>query len=412
MIERKCSCEMGMHRAPLERYIIESGAVNRLPELLKDYNKVYMVCDENTYRVLGERAEQILKSVGKFSHKHILKGDVLPDARNIGDVLIHLNDPKADSDIFKYSPLPDFILAVGSGVVNDVCRVVSYRLGLPYGIAGTAPSMDGYASAGSPTLFDGTKATIKCTTPKYIIADLDVMKEAPFDMLLSGIGDMFGKYIGILDWELARDYNGDYYCREIADEVIEATDRCMKNGYDLKSRSADCIKNIMEGFLVTGLGMAFTGNSRPASGSEHIVAHVWELESVERGEKPNLHGLEVCEGTRIMAEMYRLLYTETADCRCRACRPYQKGKALFLQNNRFSSAYPFKKFLRRVIGITVKLTLITQIKQNRIPVAQAQCTLYSLINRIIIGCDIRHIHFVAEFFNLIKIRQIFFNKRL
>ncbi|MFQ8953422.1 MAG: hypothetical protein ACLR56_10725 [Oscillospiraceae bacterium] len=61
MIERKCSCEMGMHHAPLEKYIIESGAVNRLPELLRDYNKVYMVCDENTYRVLGERAEQILK---------------------------------------------------------------------------------------------------------------------------------------------------------------------------------------------------------------------------------------------------------------------------------------------------------------------------------------------------------------
>lgn len=242
MIERKCSCEMGMHRAPLEKYIIESGAINQLPELLKNYNDVYMVCDENTYRVLGEKAEQLLRSANKFSHKHILKGEVLPDAHSIGDVLIHLKDPKADSDIFEYSPQPDFILAVGSGVVNDICRVVSYRLGLPYGIAGTAPSMDGYASAGSPTLFDGTKATIKCTTPKYIIADLDVMKEAPFDMLLSGIGDMFGKYTGILDWELARDYNGDYYCKEIADEVIEATDKCMKNGYDLKSRSADCIK--------------------------------------------------------------------------------------------------------------------------------------------------------------------------
>ena len=44
MIERKCSCEMGMHRAPLEKYIIESGAINHLPELLRDYNKVYMVC--------------------------------------------------------------------------------------------------------------------------------------------------------------------------------------------------------------------------------------------------------------------------------------------------------------------------------------------------------------------------------
>lgn len=313
MIERKCSCEMGIHRAPLEKCIIECGAINRLPELLKSYNKVYVVCDENTYRVLGEKAEEILKSAGKFSHKHILTGEVLPDARNIGDVLIHFNDPKADSDIFKFSPQPDFILAVGSGVINDICRVVSYRLGLPYGIAGTAPSMDGYASAGSPTLFDGTKATIKCTTPKYIIADLDVMKDAPYDMLLSGIGDMFGKYIGILDWELARDYNGDYYCAEIADEVIEAANKCLQNGYNLKSREPECIKNIMEGFLVTGLGMAFTGNSRPASGSEHIVGHTWELECVENGEKPNLHGLEVCEATRIVADMYRLLYSETDD---------------------------------------------------------------------------------------------------
>ncbi len=313
MIERKCSCERGVHRAPLEKCIIESGAIQKLPAILKDYKKVYMVCDENTYRVLGSQAEALLKAAGIFSHKHILKGEVLPNAQNIGDVLIHLWDPKSESDIFDYSPQPDFILGVGSGVVNDICRVVSYRLRLPYGIAGTAPSMDGYASAGSPTLFDGTKATIKCTTPKYILADLDIMREASFDMLLSGIGDMFGKYIGILDWELARDYNGDYYCNEIAAEVIAATDKCLENGYGLKDRAAEGIKNIMEGFLVTGLGMAFTGNSRPASGSEHIIAHAWELESVENGQKPNLHGLEVCEGTRIVAEMYKKLYRETDD---------------------------------------------------------------------------------------------------
>lgn len=313
MIERKCSCKMKVHKAPLDNYIIEKGAVKYLPELLKDYNNIYMVCDENTYRVLGAKAEALLTESGKKLRKHILKGEVLPNEKNIGDVFIHICDPKADNDIFEYPTVPDFILAVGSGVINDICRIVSYRMGIPYGIAGTAPSMDGYASAGSPTLFDGTKATIKCTTPKYIIADLDVMKDAPFDMLLSGIGDMFGKYTGMLDWEIARDYSGEYYCKEIADEVIEATDLCLKNGYNLKSRDPECIKNVMEGFLVTGLGMAFTGNSRPASGSEHIIAHAWELGDVEKGKKPNLHGLEVCEATRLVAEMYRLLYSETSD---------------------------------------------------------------------------------------------------
>ena len=63
--------------------------------------------------------------------------------------------------------------------------------------------MDGYASAGTPFLFNGSKATVQCTTPKYIIGDLDILKDAPFEMMLAGIGDMFGKYIGILDWELA-----------------------------------------------------------------------------------------------------------------------------------------------------------------------------------------------------------------
>ncbi len=313
MIEQKCTCARKVHRAPLDQCLISKEAVNRLPQLLASYHRVYMVCDENTYRVLGKKAEGILKSAGIFSHKHILTGTVLPNAHYIGDVLIHLNDPKADSDIFSYSPKPDFILAVGSGVVNDICRLVSYRLGIPYGVAATAPSMDGYASAGSPTLFDGTKATIKCTTPKIIVGDLDVLRAAPYDMLLSGIGDMFGKYIGILDWELARDYNGEFFCPKIANDVIEATDLCLKNGYKLEGRDVACIQNIMNGFMVTGLGMAFIGNSRPASGSEHIIAHAWELASVEAGQKPNLHGLEVCEGTRLVAEMYRLLHVETQD---------------------------------------------------------------------------------------------------
>lgn len=317
MIEMPCSCGKE-HRAPIDRYVIESGAIRQLPQLLSDYHHIYMVCDPTTYRVLGQQAEAILKEAHKFSHKLILKEHPLPDEETLGNIVIHLNPPDADSDIGRYSPLPDFILGVGSGTINDTCRLVSYRLGIPYGIAGTAPSMDGYASAGSPILFDRTKATIKCTTPRVIVADTDVMKEAPFDMLLSGIGDMFGKYTGILDWELARDYHNDYYCSAIAEKVIDATNRCLENGYRLKERNAACIENIMNGFMVTGMGMAFAGNSRPASGAEHIIAHAWELEDVRNGKKPRLHGLEVCEATRITAHMYRLLHRETQDAHLKA----------------------------------------------------------------------------------------------
>lgn len=319
MIKFKCECERGRHSAPLSGYEISSGAIAKIPEILKKYKRIYLVSDENTYKAAGERVEKILSECGRLYSRCILTGEwVLPNAETIGKILLYASDINAKSDIFKYSPMPDFILAVGSGTVNDSCRLVSYRLGIPYGIVGTAPSMDGYASAGSPILHDGTKSTVQGTTPKYIIADTDIMKDAPFDMMLAGIGDMFGKYTGILDWELARDYTGEYFCGRIADDVINATNKCLENGYRLNERDEDAVKAIIEGLLVTGLGMAYTGNSRPASGAEHIIAHAWELYDIENGISPNLHGLEVCEATRLVAIMYKMLYEETDDGRVKS----------------------------------------------------------------------------------------------
>ena len=315
----ECSCSKQFHKAPLEDIIISSGAILQLPEILKDYNKIYLVADERTYAAAGELCEDTLRKADKLSHTCILEGDtVLPNAQTLGTILIHANDPTAKSDIFSYSSLPDLILAVGSGTVNDSCRLVSYRLNIPYAVVATAPSMDGYASAGSPILFNGSKATIQATTPKYIIADLDVLRGAPMEMMLAGIGDMFGKYTGMLDWELARDYTGEYYCENIGNKVIEATNKCLENGYKLAERAEECIRAIMEGLSVTGLGMAYIGNSRPASGAEHIVAHAWELFDVEQGNPPHLHGLEVCEATRLIAILYQMLYQETDDTHLKA----------------------------------------------------------------------------------------------
>ncbi len=316
MIIKKCSCERGEHKAPVERYEISEGAIKKLPEILKDYNKIYVVADKNTYRVAGKQVEDILKENNMFSHTHILEAEtVLPNAETVGEIFVNMYDINSKPNIFEYADLPDFILAVGSGTINDSCRMVSYRTHIPYGIFGTAPSMDGYLSAGSPYLHDGTKSTVQGTTARYFIADVDIAKDAPYDMLLSGIGDMFGKYTGLLDWELARDYAGEYFCEEIAKDVLDATNKCLENGYKVAERESETIKNIMEGFTVTGLGMAFTGNSRPASGSEHIVAHAWELYDIEKGHKPNLHGLEVCQGTRMIAVMYKLLYKNTDDAK-------------------------------------------------------------------------------------------------
>lgn len=304
---------MKIHKAPIEHIEIGSGILEKIPEILSKYRKIYMVCDENTYKACGKRVEEILTQSKQLSHKLILPENCVPDYATAGNILFHANDVAAESDIFAFSPLPDFILGVGSGVINDSCRVVSYRLGIPYGICGTAPSMDGYASAGSPVMVDGVKRTIKCTTPRVIVADTQIMKNAPYEMLLAGIGDMFGKYTAIFDWELSREKTGEYYCEEIAKDVLRVTDECLAEGYYLAERNEQTVHNIIDGLIVSGLGMAYTGVSRPASGAEHIIAHVWETEDIASGKTPDLHGIDVCEGSLLQYIMLRKLHGETQD---------------------------------------------------------------------------------------------------
>ncbi len=317
MIAFECPCDMGRHSAPIKGYEIQNGALRSLPVFLSGYRAVFAVADERTYKAAGKGVEKTLSDLGKLCGFHILKGDVLPNAQTLGDILIHLSCTAKPAKS-GCSPLPDFILAVGSGTVNDCCRLVSYRLGLPYGVVGTAPSMDGYFSAGSPILFDGGKHTVQCTTPEFVVADLDIMSAAPYPMLIAGIGDMLGKYTGILDWELARDYKNEYFCEKIAADVISAADKCLDGAHGVLKRDSESVKSLMEGFAVTGLGMAFTHNSRPASGSEHIIAHAWELYDIENGNPPALHGLYVCEASRLVAAVFRRLLSETRDARLKS----------------------------------------------------------------------------------------------
>jgi glycerol-1-phosphate dehydrogenase [NAD(P)+] len=46
---------------------------------------------------------------------------------------------------------------------------------------------------------------------------------------------------------------------------------------------------IASSLLMTGMAMIIAGNSRPASGSEHLISHGYDRVA----EKPNLHGIQV-----------------------------------------------------------------------------------------------------------------------
>ena len=318
MFEMDCTCSQGKHSVPVKAIEVAEGAINKIPELLSGYKRVFMVADENTYEAAGKDVEKILKDCGIFSHKCILEKDALPTDTNVGKVLIDAGIDEEKYEITHFSTNPDYILAVGSGSVNDICRMVSYRLGIEYGIVGTAPSMDGFASVVAPLIIGNRKIVYTCSIARHIIIDLNIASKAPKELLLAGVGDMIGKYIAILDWELSKRDTGEYFCEKVANMVLDATAKCIVSSQKLFDREPETIRDTVDGLILSGLGIAYTGSSRPASGTEHMVGQTWEIMSLERGEKPNLHGIEVGEATFVAIEMYERLYRETDDAELKA----------------------------------------------------------------------------------------------
>ncbi len=313
MLELKCNCSQGGHTAPVKHIEVSQGAIEKICEILKGYTDILLVADKNTYEAAGKRVETLLKEANMLSHTCIIDDPALPSDKNVGKVLIEAGRDDAVYDINKFSNNPKYILGVGSGSVNDICRMVSYRLGIEYGIVGTAPSMDGYASVVAPLLMGNKKIIYTCSIARHIIIDLDVAAKAPFELLLAGIGDMIGKYVAILDWRLSQKLTGEYYCENVANMVLEATKACIEAAPELKNRSIDCIRKTVDGLILSGLGIAYTGSSRPASGTEHMVGQTWEIMDLEKGHIPNLHGIEVGEATFLAILMYKRLYRETKE---------------------------------------------------------------------------------------------------
>ncbi len=94
-------------------------------------------------------------------------------------------------------------VAVGSGTINDLVKLVAHRLGRPYMVVATAASVDGYTSFGASITYRGSKQTFECPAPLVVLADLDVIAHAPPEMNASGYADLLAKGAAGADWILA-----------------------------------------------------------------------------------------------------------------------------------------------------------------------------------------------------------------
>jgi len=337
-----CSCGKN-HSVGIETIKVGNGVITKLPTVIKNYEgkKVFIIEDTHTYDVAGKKVEELLNNKFNVSKYIFTEEHLHPNELTLGRLLLEI---PGDTSL---------IIAVGSGTINDISRFLSYKLGIPYVIVGTAPSMDGFASVVSPLIHDGVKVTYDAVYPLAIVCDIAIMKHAPMQMLQAGLGDILGKYTALADWHVANILNGEYFCSEVEKLVMSTLKKCEEAAAGVTSREAKTVENITEALILSGIAIGMVGASRPASGGEHYISHCFEMIFMNSGNNSKwLHGNTVGVGVGIVAYAYK--YAKDIDIN----EVVKKGDYLHLDKN---------KWIQNIKDVfTISATNIIEFKQDSI----------------------------------------------
>jgi glycerol-1-phosphate dehydrogenase [NAD(P)+] len=273
---------------------------------------VLVICDENTRAAAGEKTCAFLTKAGIAWQELLLKPGpykmVSPDYERV----VEIRDAILAKNFFP--------LAVGSGCINDLVKRAAFEAKTPYMCVGTASSMDGYCSFGASLVYEGFKTTMPCTPPAAIVADTDILKTAPYDMTASGYGDLYAKLPAGVDWLLA-DRLGIEAVHQISWDLVQKDlPSWVASPEKLKANDPAAFSDLFKGLTMTGIAMQVYQDSRPASGAEHLVSHVWEMEHLSRPDGvPWSHGFKVAVGTVASASLMEAFFEQGASLTVEAC---------------------------------------------------------------------------------------------
>jgi glycerol-1-phosphate dehydrogenase [NAD(P)+] len=292
--------------ASIDRVAIEAGLVSRMPELLDALpisNGILAITDDNTMKAAGNVVVAALTNVGLNVETLVFPG--APRLKPSTDVSRRIAEALKSNDLVP--------LAVGSGVINDVVKHAAKLTDRAYACFATAASMDGYTSAGAPLSDRGFKNTIQCTPARVIVADLDVITSAPREMTGWGYADLAGKLPAGADWILADALGIEPIDAKVWPMVQSPLRGWLSQPQLIANGDPEATAGLFAGLLMSGLAMEVYGSSRPASGADHQIAHLWEMEGLAFAGQTVSHGACVALGTLTVLSLYEALLSRDAD---------------------------------------------------------------------------------------------------
>lgn len=282
-----CTCGRE-HPLETKMVVVEYGALEHFDDYMAQCGltgRRTVLYDTNTYNLPGmvhvpADKEIVLEAKGLHSEKSLIES-----------IIPQLEDP-------------DVIITVGSGTLMDFARYNAFHMGIPFVAIPTLASSDGFTANICSVVIDGHKRSIPMSAPALVLADLNIIAGAPMFLTVSGVADILSKHISLADWKIAHLVSGEYYCERVAGMAQQALDMMVACAEALLDGDPPDFEAMTMAQMISGLSMQMLGNSRAASGAEHLIAHLVEMKPPRFEFAHGIHGECVGVGSVICAGEY------------------------------------------------------------------------------------------------------------
>lgn len=270
--------------------IVGNGTIERVAEISRRLGftkSALIIAGSKTYEVAGKTVKELLEEDGIEVNTFLVE---TATRKNV----------EAVEEKIKISR-PQVVFGVGGGTKIDIAKLSSANQEIPFISVPTTASHDGIASPLSSVKGFKKPYSVMAQAPLAIIADTNIIMQAPWRFTISGCGDVIAKFTAVEDWKLAHEEKNEYYGDYAASLALMSAKLVIQNAKVIKPGNEEGLRVLLEALISCGVSMSIAGSSRPCSGSEHLFSHALDMITPHHA----MHGEQCGVGTIIMAYLHK-----------------------------------------------------------------------------------------------------------
>lgn len=216
-------------------------------------------------------------------------------------VIVESVDERWLDDQIEKMPECDTVIGIGGGQAVDAAKYMSWKRGIRLVSIPTILSVDAFVTSAAGVRRDHMVVYVGESTPDPLIIDFDVIRTAPSELNIAGIGDLLSTHTATFDWEYAQSEGKSEY--PFSREDINTSREILKNLEtllpEIRKNEDEGLRAIVNGYMKLNTICMPAGHWRVEEGSEHYL--FYELE--ERLKRPFIHGNIVGLGIYILSRL-------------------------------------------------------------------------------------------------------------